>query len=346
MALNYPPFTANARMQSAAANSPWMKRGDSGNGVSLLQSALADAGYPMPRTIRNGNADGIYGTETHEVLKTFQTSQKLGVDGVAGQITIAALDRVLSARMKPLPKPAPKSPFSPVRSPNDSHYQIGTTDPQIRHDAGAGLFNTKPTEYSYRALKLSIQAILPPISGVALAATGPNATRHMKHYFGASGSRLTIDLEGMIASGPTARGRFRNEVAQAQAFVEKLPTGTHRITSKNAEGAYNYKNESRDWFFAIGGYSSWGKGLATVTSGPDGNEYELEFEYKFADKYNWDGGKSVTLAGITITDEFMAEFHRQGLAQEFICVGSLKRTFSWKAGEAIPESQYRRGSGR
>ena len=38
----------------------------------------------------------------------------------------------------------------------------------------------------------------------------------------------------------------------------------------------------------------------------------------------------MTFAGITVTDKFMGEFHREGLTREFHCVGSLKRTFTWK----------------
>jgi hypothetical protein len=32
----------------------------------------------------------------------------------------------------------------------------------------------------------------------------------------------------------------------------------------------------------------------------------------------------------TVTDKFMGEFHREGLAHEFDCVGTLKRRFTWK----------------
>ncbi len=80
----------------------------------------------------------------------------------------------------------------------------------------------------------------------------------------------------------------------------------------------------------MGGYSPWGKGLATITK--DGNSqrvYELDFEYKFFDRYNWDGGKSVTIFGQTITDAFMGRFHREGLAQEFNMYGSTERKVKW-----------------
>ena len=55
------------------------------------------------------------------------------------------------------------------------------------------------------------------------------------------------------------------------------------------------------------------------------DEYTLEFEYKFYDRYNWDGGKQVTILGHVVTDEFMGEFHRHGLARVFDLRGSVKK---------------------
>lgn len=344
MALRYPPFRASDRIAKAARSAPWMKWGERNTGVAILQGALLDLGYRMPvSTKKKGVPDGIYGNETYGTVLQFQTDQKLrGMDGTAGRETFTRLDQILSKKSKPLvPSPPPK----PIRPPADNHYTLGTRNPSLRHDPGAGPWNSKPTELSYVALKAGIVATLPPTSLVALLATGPNACKHMRHYFGSSGRTLTIDLEDMITSGPIAKARFRDEIAQAQAFVEKLPAGSHNITSKGPESAYNRKEHSRDWYYAIGGYSTWGKGVATVRSGASGMEYQLQFEYRFEDKYNWDGGKSVTLGGITITDAFMAEFHRQGLAKEYICIGSLSRTLHWRAGEAIPEGQYE-GGGR
>ena len=57
-------------------------------------------------------------------------------------------------------------------------------------------------------------------------------------------------------------------------------------------------------------------------------------EYKFYDRYNWDMGKKVTILGVTVTDQFMGEFHRQGLAKEFDMRGSVKKTVTWKKGKA------------
>lgn len=47
----------------------------------------------------------------------------------------------------------------------------------------------------------------------------------------------------------------------------------------------------------------------------------------------------MTILGVTITDDFMAEFHRQGLAREFDCFGSVRRKLTWKHGAALSASR-------
>jgi hypothetical protein len=223
---------------------------------------------------------------------------------------------------------------------------IGTGDPKITPDPGAGIWNSKATTVTAMVQRELILEVLPPRGSSSSLFIGDDAAMHMKHYLDNSGRTLTIDLEGMVDEVPTAKARFQNEVSQAKTFVESLNAGTSEITSKNAESAYNFKKESYNWFFAVGGYSTWGKGTATVKDVAGVRHCELEFEYKFYDRYNWDNGKKVEIAGITITDEFMGEFHRQGLAQEFDMVGSFRRSFRWKRGDPIPPQQFLAPGGR
>ena len=42
----------------------------------------------------------------------------------------------------------------------------------------------------------------------------------------------------------------------------------------------------------------------------------------------------MTIFGKVITDQFMGEFHRQGLAKEFDMRDSVKKTIQWKKGQA------------
>lgn len=68
-----------------------------------------------------------------------------------------------------------------------------------------------------------------------------------------------------------------------------------------------------------------------------GRHYAVDFDYCFYDRYNWDGKKAVTILGTVVTDEFMGEFHRQGLAREFDCYGSLHRRLEWEGDFGAPD---------
>jgi hypothetical protein len=89
---------------------------------------------------------------------------------------------------------------------------------------------------------------------------GDDAVKHMSHYLGNTGRTYTIDLEDMVEEVPSARENLEIEAAQAQEFAELLGPGKYAIRSRSAEGGYNAKDESWNWYFATGGYSSWGAG--------------------------------------------------------------------------------------
>ena len=64
-----------------------LKRGMKGEDVRRLQLRLMELGYGLPRY----GADGEYGAETAAADKAFQADRKLAADGVAGEMTLAAL---------------------------------------------------------------------------------------------------------------------------------------------------------------------------------------------------------------------------------------------------------------
>jgi len=203
-------------------------------------------------------------------------------------------------------------------------YQIGTDDPIITPDAGAGAWNSKGWTTEMVALK---GLILNTINVVWIRM--PDAANHLRHYLNSSGSDYTIRLQNMIDDVPNAKSLYEKELHTAQIFIETLSDGKYNVTSGSVSTGYNLKKENLNWFYAVGGYKAWGKGTVVVCK----DEYTLEFEYKFYDRYNWDGGKQVTILGHVVTDEFMGEFHRQGLAREFDMRGSVKKTVKWKKGQ-------------
>jgi peptidoglycan hydrolase-like protein with peptidoglycan-binding domain len=96
MAVTSPRFANNARLQAASENNPPMGRGETGDGVAVLQQALADLGFNMPISFSQGSPDGIYGAETEATVRQLQQKQGLGQDGIAGRDTWAELDRLFT----------------------------------------------------------------------------------------------------------------------------------------------------------------------------------------------------------------------------------------------------------
>ncbi len=64
-----------------------LKRGMVGEDVKKLQEHLMKLGYELPKY----GADGEYGSETVKAVKAFQADMGLAADGVAGEMTLAAL---------------------------------------------------------------------------------------------------------------------------------------------------------------------------------------------------------------------------------------------------------------
>jgi peptidoglycan hydrolase-like protein with peptidoglycan-binding domain len=331
-ALRYKPFAACEQLVAASRNNPPLRTGRYGFGVRLLQGALLDFGYSMPHSTRKGAPDGIFGYETEEAVRRFQVAAKLKDDGVVGASTMMTLDREVLLKTKP-PPPA-KPAVVPV--PMSLDYMIGRSIPPIPVDNGAGPWNSKSRENSYVALRDAIVMALPHVSSTC----GEDAVLHLTHFFKNTGNPLTINLAGMLDQVHSASMSYRQEVRQAQRFVEALPPGRHQITSRRVEGGYNGSGENRNWYLATGGYIRWGTATAEVMEGGGNRSYSLDFEYHVFDRYNWDGGKQITLFGVKITDEFMGEFHRQGLAREFDCWGKCRRLFNWVQGEAIEDSSF------
>lgn len=83
---------SDRQLQQAAANKPPLLRGSKGSGVASMQDLLADLGFALPKTFARGAADGIFGSETEAAVRAFQAKRALKADGVAGAMTLRALD--------------------------------------------------------------------------------------------------------------------------------------------------------------------------------------------------------------------------------------------------------------
>ena len=71
--------------QAAVWPDRYLEYGLSGEDVRSLQSALSEQGYDV------GGVDGVFGANTEAALMAFQSANGLDVDGIAGNMTFAAL---------------------------------------------------------------------------------------------------------------------------------------------------------------------------------------------------------------------------------------------------------------
>lgn len=130
MALTSPRWNTNARLQEAAGNRPPMRRNETGLAVRLVQQALIELGYPLPRsTERFGTPDGNFGSEVVSAIQRFQQAQSLMADGLAGRDTLHRMDQLLPNAGAALP-PLPSMPSTSV------NYTVPGLLVPIRQDSG------------------------------------------------------------------------------------------------------------------------------------------------------------------------------------------------------------------
>lgn len=170
-------------------------------------------------------------------------------------------------------------------------------------------------------------------AGTTTLTIGPDATRHMRHYMNNTGNELRLDLSRLLQRSVQLKRQFDQELAEAQRFVETLEPGRHSLSSQRLAQGYFRQSDDRNLFFAIGGYSYWGMGEVELMRDPPDSEdlrAEMDFSFHFFDRYNWDGGKKVEIAGVTITDAFMQQFHRQCYAREYDVRGIHRQRVVWQ----------------
>lgn len=82
------PKGLDGTMPTPTTDKPTLRRGSSGEYVTLLQTKLIQLGYDVGAT----GADGKFGDKTTAAVKAFQRDRGLTVDGVVGRNTWAALE--------------------------------------------------------------------------------------------------------------------------------------------------------------------------------------------------------------------------------------------------------------
>jgi hypothetical protein len=218
---------------------------------------------------------------------------------------------------------------------NYNYYTLALKDPPIQYDSGAGAWNSKRKTVEIIAAKNEILKHL----HFAIPVIGDVAVKHMYHYFANSGQTMSIDVQRMIEEVPDGKRIYNDQLLKVKEFVAYLTPGEHQIAPLRPEIGANPKSENWNWFYAVGAYRAWINGIVKIAAVKNGQrQYRLNYHYRVADKYNWDQDKCVEIFGVPIKDEFMDEFHRQGLAREFKMSGEIKGAITWDSND--PSSNH------
>ena len=106
-----------------------LKQGSRGDSVRTLQQMLIEAGY----SVGPDGADGDFGTNTYYAVRRFQIEHNLEVDGIVGEETWAALEKVLKKEEEP--KPSPSEPEKPIQNDEDAVPKAVLKLPLLKEDS-------------------------------------------------------------------------------------------------------------------------------------------------------------------------------------------------------------------
>lgn len=197
-----------------------------------------------------------------------------------------------------------------------------------RTDPGAGPFGSQP--WYARGDDLAFEQVARAAAAAADALGQTNAAAHLRHYLDGSGDPLVIDADQLLRDSTAARDatdRLVNEQVDRIA-QEAAATGSYGqpVPFRSGwNGTYVVPEDSKDWFYAMGGIQQSVSGVVTVNPPTvPGGEPTVSVQYRtdVFDRYNWDGSKSTEIAGRTITDEQMGALQTAGLAREYDITGS------------------------
>ena len=109
-----------------------LKKGDRGEEVKELQTALVQLGYSVGPT----GIDGIFGNYTRIAVRQFQAAHNIKVDGIVGEDTWQAIQIALGNEPAPIAPSTPETTVTPAKKYSD--VMIGGASGDENHQARGG----------------------------------------------------------------------------------------------------------------------------------------------------------------------------------------------------------------
>lgn len=205
-------------------------------------------------------------------------------------------------------------------------------DPPKPAGDGAGAYASKKPTLLDRLQHKTYRAMVSAADGLGL----DNAARDLDHYLDNIGTDLTISPDQIMSDIPEFKEAVRAlaETYAKRAFKNSKKSLTGSMFQSPWTSFYATKALSKDWFFALGGFSYSVAGSVNVRKVNGKYTTELKWRVYIFDRYNWDTGKGVTIGPFTFTDEELGRMHLVGLAKEYVVRGqSTFRVEKWTGGK-------------
>jgi hypothetical protein len=167
-----------------------------------------------------------------------------------------------------------------------------------------------------------------------------NAANNLNHYLDNTGKDFTNSPDAImkdIASFKQAVNALATQHAKDAFKAGQTESGATKTFVSPWTSFYATKELSKDWFFALGGFSYAVAG--TVATKKSGTAWTSSLSYKvyLFDRYNWDTGKGVTIGPFEFKDTELGRMHIVGLAREYIVRGTSKEyTVNPYTGATVP----------
>lgn len=166
-----------------------------------------------------------------------------------------------------------------------------------------------------------------------------NAKRNLRHYLENSGSDLAIAPEKILGGLPQFRDAVKSLAQnQATAAYKLISTsGGEKAFTSPWKSFYATKDQSLDWYFALGGFSYSVTGVV-VKSASTAGAGSLKYQAHIFDRYNWDAGSSVDIGPFHFEDTELGNLHLKGLAREYNVRGTsgINSVAKFTEGTVIP----------
>jgi hypothetical protein len=187
---------------------------------------------------------------------------------------------------------------------------------------GAGKWNSEPKTMDNIILAKMAPGYLQQPS--TIQQYGEEAAGTFNHYFDNNGLDYKVNPAKLIHDVPRIKSLFDDCQQLVTETARGLQDGHYPFTTAKAPVDVVKREESKNWYLAVNGFSYYVTGEIDVSSS---GEVKISGLWHLWDFYDWDPGVKVPIdtpmGTIKVDQDRIGQLHRQGLAKEFATVGSV-----------------------